>query len=307
MKNVRKIIKEKLLNATPMAAPLVRAITALRYRRLVAKAQAALAKPVVDAPLHGLPNRLIVSFTSFPPRYATLPLTVEALLRQTCKPDEIVLWLAEADMAAVTNEMRALCRRGLTIRQCPQDLKSGNKLIHALSAYEDSFIVTCDDDIYYPPDWLNTLVQAHDPHVTQIIGTRAHLAKFTPDGRATSYNSWVGETPLMTRPSADTDIFLTGIGGVLYPPHSMDPRVKDMGAYLTLCSRADDVWFFVMQELAGTPRQRTRKSFEFMCWPSSQLVTLMSVNVDHLANDSQMIAMENAYPEVLALRRTGLG
>ena len=40
-------------------------------------------------------TRLIVSLTSFPARIKTVHQTINTLLRQTVKPDHIILWLSE--------------------------------------------------------------------------------------------------------------------------------------------------------------------------------------------------------------------
>ena len=47
---------------------------------------------------HPLPGRLIVSVTSFPPRFGTLALALRGILRQTVRPDQTVLWIAHKDM-----------------------------------------------------------------------------------------------------------------------------------------------------------------------------------------------------------------
>lgn len=39
--------------------------------------------------------RLIVSLTSFPQRIGEIQYTLYSLLKQTCKPDAVILWLAE--------------------------------------------------------------------------------------------------------------------------------------------------------------------------------------------------------------------
>ena len=40
-------------------------------------------------------ENIIVSLTSYPKRIGTVWLTIETLLRQSVKPDEIILWLAQ--------------------------------------------------------------------------------------------------------------------------------------------------------------------------------------------------------------------
>lgn len=40
-------------------------------------------------------QKIVVSLTSYPARIDTVWLTIETLLRQSMKPDELILWLAD--------------------------------------------------------------------------------------------------------------------------------------------------------------------------------------------------------------------
>lgn len=76
-------------------------------------------------------QKIIVSLTSFPKRIDTLWITIETLLRQSMKPDEIILWLAEEQFNGIDSLPKALLeqqKRGLTIRFC-DDLRSHKNII----------------------------------------------------------------------------------------------------------------------------------------------------------------------------------
>ncbi len=94
---------------------------------------APLAAPSRGRP-HGLPGELIVSLTSYPPRFRTLDLTLRCLLTQTVRPDRVILWIAEADMAKLPPAVVALVEYGLDIRAC-KDTRSYKKIIPALAAF----------------------------------------------------------------------------------------------------------------------------------------------------------------------------
>jgi len=102
---------------------------------------------------HPLPGQLIVSLTSYPPRFATLDKTIKCLLRQTVKPDAIVLWIASGDRSKLPDAVTRLERDGLTIACC-DNLRSYKKIIPALERYPNAFIVAADDDLYIWPTWL---------------------------------------------------------------------------------------------------------------------------------------------------------
>jgi hypothetical protein len=275
------------------------------YNELLTAAyeELARARPIKQL-AHNLSEKLIVSLTSHSARFETLSLTLESLFRQTCAADLIVLWIAHEDIQALPQSILDLRNEIFAIKYC-RDLQPGNKLIPSLSEYENNYIVTCDDDTFYPKDWLETLVKEVDLNHQEIIGTRAHLAFFDSCGRALPYLQWDHVTSLTTKPGPLVELFLTGVGGVLYPPRCFDPRVKDAEAYLSLCPRADDIWFFSMAQLAGTPRRRTARKFDLISWPRSQDCGLVFRNVGRSENDSQMAAVEGAFPELLKIRLNG--
>ena len=44
----------------------------------------------------------------------------------------------------------------------------------------------------------------------------------------------------------------SGVGGVLYPPHSLHPEVSNEKVFMDICPHADDLWFYAMAVMAGT-------------------------------------------------------
>ena len=82
-------------------APLLRKLRkARRERRLLRNALRELSRfpQHAGAPRHRLPSELIVSLTSYPPRFKTLHLTIKSLLDQTVRPDRIILWIGRGAM-----------------------------------------------------------------------------------------------------------------------------------------------------------------------------------------------------------------
>ena len=74
-------------------------------------------------------------------------------------------------------------------------------------------------------------------------------------GKLESYMKWRWSIPYTGH--ADKCNFLTGVGGVLYPPHSLDNEVFNEKVFLDICKYADDVWFTAMALKAGTPIIKT--------------------------------------------------
>lgn len=266
-----------------------------RERAALRRAEAAVARfPTVAAPRpHKLCHPLIVSLTSYPKRYPTLVKTLKSLLDQTVAADRTILWLAHDDEAALPSAVRALEARGLEIRLC-KDLRSFKKLIPALQTFPEAYLVTADDDLYYPPDWLAMLVEAVDPSEPSIIAVRAHLARIAEDGLLTPYNTWTMATHEVADVPPNQLLFPTGCGGVLYPPRCFPAQVLDEKTFLSLCPQADDLWFFWLAEQAGIPHKRVACNMQLITWRSSQDVGLLHENLHSNGNDRQILALQQA-------------
>lgn len=75
-----------------------------------------------------------MSLTSYPKRINVVWITIETLLQQTVKPDEVILWLADSqfkEIEELPEELKVLQKRGLIIRFC-DDLKSHKKYFYTM-------------------------------------------------------------------------------------------------------------------------------------------------------------------------------
>ncbi|MEP7221690.1 MAG: hypothetical protein ABI673_03370 [Novosphingobium sp.] len=243
---------------------------------------------------HNLDTELIVSLTSYPARFATLALTLRGLLDQTVRPDRTVLWIAHADHAMLPADVLALSGHGLEIRLC-DDTRSYKKLVAALQAFPGAAIVTADDDVYYPPRWLETLLAAATDAPGAIVAHRAHHAHIGHDGRFAAYANW---DMAVASPGDDPPgrlLFPTGHGGVFYPARSLDPRVCDVALFTALCPTADDVWFFWMGRLNGTAYRGASGLGELLNWDGTDETALFHQNWLGNENDTQIAAMEDRF------------
>lgn len=268
----------------------------LRAMRRLRNAERAVARfpRVLPQRQHGLPFPLTLSLTSYPPRYPTLARTLKSLLDQRVRPDRTVLWLGHRDVSALPADVKALESHGLEIRRC-DDLRSYKKLIPALEAFPEDAIVTADDDVYYPPYWLEELVGTVNPDRPAIICTRAHLAMIDKRGFFAPYGEWQWETHERADVDPHQRLFPTGVGGILYPPRSLDMAVTDASRFTAICPTTDDVWFFWMGETAGTPHRRIGREIPVITWKNSQEVGLVHANVFANSNDEQLARLAEFY------------
>lgn len=271
----------------------------LRARYLLARALRAVKRsPLVDEPEpHGLDAPLVVTLTSYPPRFGDLSKTLRSLLDQQVAADRVELWIADGDADSLPADVRMLEKHGLSIKLC-RDLRSYKKLVPALESDPLAFYVTADDDVYYPPDWLGNLVRSAKAHPGCIITTRAHLAFRTTEGAMMPYTQWQLATDQIVADEDDALLFPTGVGGILYPPHGLCQQVFDEDQFMKLCPRGDDIWFFWMARQAGTGHRRTSEWFDIVEWPHSQDIALYNDNLHAEGNDQQIRAMEAHFGHV---------
>lgn len=265
-----------------------------KQKQRLRRAMKAIARfPNVDSSrLHGLDAPLVVTLTSYPPRFATLGMTLRSILDQTVRPDRTILWLTKNDLFYLPDEIHGLTAHGLEIRTCA-DLRSYKKLIPALEMFPDAWFVTADDDVYYPPGWLEDLVGQAER--STVVATRVHMAELDASGRFKPYSDWVMNTHHLRTDSPSARLFPTGVGGVLYPPNAFSKEVMDKDAFMRLCPYGDDIWFFWMARLAGCGHTRTRSGFDILAWPHSQDVGLFQENQINSRNDPQIRNMEQVF------------
>jgi hypothetical protein len=261
-----------------------------RHARVVATA----VTPIRPGRPHTLPGELVVSLTSYPKRFGTLHLTLRSLMSQDMKPDRLILWIAGADVAQVPERVMRLRDYGLEIREC-DDLRSYKKLIPTLLLYPNAFILTADDDVFYPHVWLRRFVEAYrGPH--EVLCQRARRVLITEAGPL-PYSEW----RVVQGADAGEDIMPTGVAGVLYPPGSLPQETTNAAEFMRLCPTADDLWFYWMTHRAGCSHRVIRPAGEFMTWPKAQNVALWRLNIGNGGNDRQVAALFEAYGRPAAL------
>lgn len=190
--------------------------------------------------------QLIVSLTSFPARINDVHVTINTLLRQSVKPDRLILWLAEEqflnkekDLPQNLLELKSL---GLEIMWC-EDLKSYKKLVPTVKKYPNDIVVTADDDLYYKEDWLEGLYNAYlrNPNIVQtrrgcrikILNDKITVLK--PRNYNFDYNF-----------PTDFNNLLMGGAGTLYPPNSLHKDIFNIEQIKKLIPTHDDIYFWLM-------------------------------------------------------------
>lgn len=200
-------------------------------------------------------HEIIVSLTSYGRRVKSVYLTIESLMQQTMPANRIILWLSDEIQAKpLPKALQLQMRRGLEVRYC-KDIRSYKKLIPALKAFPEATIITVDDDVLYDCDALENMIVPHLLNPKAIYANRMRWMEKSKNGKLESYREWKILQYKSDNPSRQH--FATGVGGILYPPHALDPEVMNESVFMDICMHCDDVWFYAMAIKAGTPIIKT--------------------------------------------------
>ena len=191
-------------------------------------------------------QQVIVSLTSFP---AAIPYAIHAIksiLTGSFLPDKIVLYLtfSQFDESGIPSELLNLTEECSTfeIRNYDKDIRSYRKLIPALNDFPDAVIVTIDDDVAYHKNMLRDLLLMHKQIPNAIIAHRAKL--MVPNKPYRKWKKYRWYHFLLKRIHSNFRNIQTGVGGVLYPPHSLDTKMLDVDLFTKLAPTTDDIWFW---------------------------------------------------------------
>lgn len=232
------------------------------------------------------PDGPIVSLTSYSTRIDSVYFTLETIGRNSLRPRRLILWLDEtARLSTLPSELRRLQKRGLEVLPC-RNYGSHKKYYPFLESQSEFAVplVTADDDMLYPRDWLaglNAAYQAND-HVINCF--RARTVRVA-DGAMAPYETW----PLCTSSSPSFRTFATGSSGAIFPPRYLAALKTAGESFMQSCPKADDLWLHVNALRSGHKiRQITAASQHYPHIPGTQDIALFRTNMVGGGNDIQI-------------------
>lgn len=232
-------------------------------------------------------KRIIVSLTSFPARLDNLWIVIQCLLRQTCQPDKIILWLSQTEIKSskgIPESLQSLVNEKFEIRIVSEAYRSHTKYFYALQEFSNDIVITVDDDLFYPPKILETLIDAYIENPDCIIANIVKARLYEENNSLKSYNSW----PHYLKPGINSSLFLLGVGGVLYPPSVLRADAFNPGVFMDICKLADDVWLNAMASVNNTQVYHTKWKSILMEIHNSKAPSLKNQNVAQNLNDIQI-------------------
>ena len=245
--------------------------------------------------------QVIVSLTSFPARINTTHLAINTILRQTFKPDRVILWLAEEQFlnkeADLPSELIKLKDLGLEIKWC-EDIKSYKKLIPALKEFPNDIIVTADDDIYYQEDWLESLYKVYEQNPNNVVVQRVRRIKLDNNKIKVISNRKIVSVDFSS-PSYFNQML--GGSGCLYPPNSLHNEIFNTNKALNLLPTNDDIYFWAMTIL-NKVKIKVAKGLDFNLYQmdlrESSLSKINNALEQNIEKDPFKI-MYSEYPQIL--------
>ena len=241
--------------------------------------------------------QIIVSLTSHPQRIKTVHLTINTLLRQTLKPDKVILWLADSQFPNKENglpiELLNLKKLGLSIEWC-DDLKSYKKLIPSLKKYPNDIIIIADDDVFYDEYLVENLYSEYLKNNNQINVRRAVKLELNNNNI-----EGVSSRKYLFKDNFEPTFFnqIMGGSGCLIPPNCLYKDITNIENIKQLLPTHDDVYIWAMAIL----NKRKIKivdghNINLHFIPNTQDCGLIHKNKK---NNNEGISLENAYKVIL--------
>lgn len=263
-------------------------ITRLQKEDAIRKAEATAWIEAIDHRL--LPDvketeNVTVSFTSHGKRVADFaPFAIYSIFQQDVLPNRIVLNINQEKWNDdnLPELIKKLQIAGLEVNFC-EDVGPHTKLLPAMQKYPDDVIITIDDDIYYDKELVEELLSAKKVSGKEnVVVCRTAKEVTFKDGKMLPYSQWSQATP-------DSKAYLSPFGwsGMLYSPHCFPEEVFNKDVYQSLCPKADDIWFTIMELIGDVPVVMVRNSH----WTGEGEVDHTN---EYVARDSDALHFQNA-------------
>jgi hypothetical protein len=198
---------------------------------------------------------LIVTLTSISTRLPILRHTLISLLDQKYRADRIVLcisrdpYLNDEGIKELPTWLNGMVGRGEIDVLWVENTGPYRKFlpIYRLACDED-WIVTCDDDVVYGPEWLSSLVHTAEQYPSAIVCGRARRPSTNALGRRQSYLNW----QMVPFGSSGKDLLPIGISGILYRKPLLDKHAMESEDFKSLAPKQDDLWFHLARQIVGS-------------------------------------------------------
>ncbi len=234
-------------------------------------------------------HRIIASVTTIPSRISKTSLAMESMFRQSIHPDKVILWLGKKEFSDITlpTSILRLQKKGLEIRYV-EDVGVHTKYYYVLQEFHNDFVITFDDDVFYPNNTISGLLKAYRENPGCVCAHWVWQMKRTESGKVGNRNRFrdlFGKQQV----KASHDLVALGVGGVLYPPRCLTKETFNIKRARELTPTADDIWLKGMELLSKRKVAKVREDFfPLTIISDSQSITLSAKNDRQGMNNVQM-------------------
>jgi len=187
-------------------------------------------------------QKIIISLTILPSRLKNSQKCIQSLLSQDTKPDAIYIWHPQNCRRdkTVVKEMPPYLQNPLIHNLKVEDMGPITKILPSLKKEwnnKDTIIITADDDVIYPKNWVSGLVEASDKSPNSVFCYRGRNFRDKQNPLYAHTNLVGGHR---VKKNTEVDI-VTGTWGALYKPQFFKEEFFDVD----LSSKfffVDDIW-----------------------------------------------------------------
>ena len=232
--------------------------------------------------------------TTYPARFKSALTAIESISNQTIKPKALVVNISEEDWGYAKLDFIRKAKfkfKGWLIVEPCINLKPANKIIPTAQKHGDNIIITFDDDVIYPPDRAEKLLEKHKEYPNNPIAFRTRKVTFDKENPM-PYGSWHISHGL-NEPSKLN--FPTSVSGSLYPPNFFPESFFDIEKYMELSHNNDDIWTYFHVLLMNNAFVKGGNEIVPPGVPGSQESALWKGNVSKGGNDQIIARLEKEY------------
>jgi hypothetical protein len=153
------------------------------------------------------------------------------MLKQTVKPDRVLLWLSDLQFPdrILPSWADAFAKSGVEFCFCADDLKPHKKYYYSIKENPDSIIITCDDDLWYSDTFVEVLYKSYLRYPYAIHTYAGHKITFNRLGETNEEYVWKFLCDEDVGIPSMRLVMFTGLG-TLIPPKSLNSEVFNKDA-----------------------------------------------------------------------------
>lgn len=190
---------------------------------------------------------ILVSLSVSEENFYNVGITLYSVFNQTISPDKVILWVSSKyELSELPYSITQYVKYGLEIRFIDaQD--DYTKIIQTLRNFKKYIIVTAEEYIYYPNEWLAKLYISYISNQNDIQVHSVMQVKLA-DNKIMPIKKW---EQFFKSEDASYKNFPIFDGGVLYPPECFNNEVFREDIYKKKIGTSCQTWFWFMAMISN--------------------------------------------------------